>query len=393
MIVKPGYNQRVLSLLVFAAVLTISTSFDGGSAGSVQHVSDSHVRIGVRGDKDQNGRNRQASWYHFEVKGAQPGKPVVIDMIDLPGEYNFQPNRGAITGATPPVVSYDGRNWTHIETVDYNEDEPYLRLNIVPKSSRFRIAHTPPYTGEHLAPLRKTVLAQGGKEEIVGKTPEGRPMLLWTIGSGSKTAWLMFRQHAWESGTSWVGDAAVRELLRDARSITWKIFPMADPDGVASGRVRFNAKGFDLNRNWDTIDPDSLPEITAQHAAIEKWLKGGRSIDFFFTLHNTETAEYLQGPPGEMPMVGKRLFDLLVRNTSFSPSRSLFSSEDTTTAGMKGRMTVVQGLHHDFKIPAFLMEQRVARHTKLGRFPTVSDRIDFGKALVTAIAEAICCDQ
>jgi hypothetical protein len=87
------------------------------------------------------------------------------------------------------------------------------------------------------------------------------------------------------------------------------------------------------------------------------------------------------------------LFDLLVKNTSFDPSRPLFSSEATTTAGMKGRMTVVQGLHHDFKIPAFLMEQRVAKHAKLGRFPTIADRIDFGKALVAAIAEALCCGQ
>ena len=376
-----------------AAAITITTSFEGGSTGPVQHVSDSHVRVGVRGDKDQNGRNRQATWYYFEVRNAQPGKPLIIDMVDLPGEYNFQPNRGAITDATPPVVSYDGTNWTHVETVEYNADEPYLRLNITPKRRKFRVAHTPPYTGEHLARLRKAVLGRGGKEEIVGKTPEGRPMLLWTIGSGHNTAWLMFRQHAWESGTSWVGDSAVRDLLSDSRSITWKIFPMADPDGVAKGRVRFNAKGFDLNRNWDTIDAVSMPEIAAQHAAIEKWVKSGRSIDFFFTLHNTETSEYLQGPPGEMPAVGKRLFDLLVKNTSFDPSRPLFSSDETTTARMKGRMTVVQGLHHYCKIPAFLMEQRVAKHAKLGRFPTVADRVDFGKALVTYISEALCCGR
>ena len=60
---------------------------------------------------------------------------------------------------------------------------------------------------------------------------------------------------------------------------------------------------------------------------------------------------------------------------------------------MKGRMTVVQGLHHYLKIPAFLMEQRVAKHAKLGRFPTIADRTDFGKALVGSIAEALCCDQ
>jgi hypothetical protein len=108
------YNERVTSLVLLAAAITITTSFEGGSAGAVQHLSDSHLRVGVRGDKDQNGRNRQATWYYFEVRHAQPGKPLILDMVDLPGEYNFQPNRGAITAATPPssaMTARTGRTW------------------------------------------------------------------------------------------------------------------------------------------------------------------------------------------------------------------------------------------------------------------------------------------
>ena len=41
----------------------------------------------------------------------------------------------------------------------------------------------------------------------------------WTIGKPDAkiTVWLMFRQHAWESGSSWAGDGAVQALLRDSR--------------------------------------------------------------------------------------------------------------------------------------------------------------------------------
>jgi hypothetical protein len=178
-------------------------------------------------------------------------------------------------------------------------------------------------------------------------------------------------------------------LLRDTRGITWKIFPFCDPDGVARGGVRFNANGYDLNRNWDALDPKLMPEIAAQHRAVAEWIKGGRSVDLFFTLHNTETAEYLQGPPGPALPLAQKLFETLVKETTFAPTRPLFASETTTTAGMKGRMTVVQGLYHDFKVPAFLMEQRVSFNAKLGRLPLIDDRLNFGRQLVAAIASAV----
>ena len=374
------------SLLLLVAAITVSTDFDGGNTGRVETVSPTHLRVGVKGESDQNKRNRQATWYYFRVDGADK-EPLTIDMVDLPGEYNFRKNMGAITASTPPVISYDRKTWTHVTTVEYDKSEPHLRLKITPTASRFWIAHTPPYTNDNLAVLRKAV--GQSREEVIGKSAGGRDLLLWTIGKGPKTAWLMFRQHSWESGTSWVGEAAVRSLLQNDRAMTWKIFPMCDPDGVARGGVRFNVNGYDLNRNWDTIDPKLMPEIAAQHAAVARWLKSGRTIDLYFTLHNTETAEYLQGPPGPMPEVGKKLFDTLVRETTFHPSRPLFSGETTTTEGMKGRMTVVQGLWHDFKIPTFLMEQRVAYNEKLKRLPTVEDRLNFGPQLVDAIAAAL----
>ena len=52
-------------------------------------------------------------------------------------------------------------------------------------------------------------------------------------------------------------------------------------------------------------------------------------------------------------------------------------------------MTVIQGLYRDFKIPAFLMEQRVARNDKLGGLPEIPDRLVFGGQLVRALARAV----
>lgn len=374
-------------VLLLLAAITIRTDFEGGSAPRIEKVDETHFRVGVNGETDQNKRNRQASWYYFRVEGAG-SSPVTLDIVDLPGEYNFKPNRGAITGDTPPVISYDGKSWAHVTDFEYDKDEPRLRLRIQPRGPVFRIAHTPPYTNDQLAELRKAV-RKSGREQIIGKSAGGRDLYLWTLGSGPKTVWLMFRQHSWESGSSWVGEGAVRELLRDTRGLTWKILPFADPDGVSRGGVRFNANGYDLNRNWDTIDPKQMPEIAAQHGAVADWVRSGRTVDLFFSLHNTETSEYLEGPPGPPSPLGQKLFDTLVRKTTFAPSRPFFTSETTTTQGMKGRMTVVQGLWNDFRIPAFLMEQRIAMNQKLRRLPLIEDRLSFGRQLVEAMAEVL----
>jgi len=203
----------------------------------------------------------------------------------------------------------------------------------------------------------------------------------------------MFRQHSWETGSSWTGEGAVRELLRDHENIVWKILPLCDPDGVARGGVRFNANGYDLNRNWDIENAAKMPEIAAQRNAVREWIRSGHSVDLFFSLHNTETSEYLDGPPaGGRPLV-ERFFRTLSEETSFAPTRPLQYSDTTTTPGMAGRMTVVQGLYRDFQIPAFLMEQRISYNEKLGHLPEVSDRIAFGGQLVRAVAKAILTTQ
>jgi hypothetical protein len=133
-----------------------------------------------------------------------------------------------------------------------------------------------------------------------------------------------------------------------------------------------------------------MPEIAAQHAAVASWLRTGNRIDLFLTVHNTETSEYLQGPPDDgARALGERFFAALAQHTSFEPSRPYSASPATTTEGVKGRMTVVQGLWRDFKVPAFLMELRIAKSPKSGRLPGIAERVAFGRQLPVAIAAAV----
>ncbi len=373
-------------LLPLAFFISVTWNFEGGSAGRVETVNATHVRVGAQGEKDQDGRNRQANWYSFQVSGVKPGQPVTVDLVDLPGEYNYQPNRGAVNAETPAVWSDDGKTWRHVEDFTFDTAEPKMTLRITPKGRRFWVAHTPPYTNRQLDALWKDVKGVFAREEI-GRSVDGRPLWVWTAGTGSKTVWLMFRQHSWETGSSWVGDGAVRALAKSAelrKSHTWKILPMADPDGVARGGVRFNKFGFDLNRNWDVNGVAKMPEIAAQRKAILS--SGGGAL--FLSLHNTETAEYLEGPPVSAPEVralAERFYAVLVAKSTFAPTRPLSFAGPVAA----GRMTVIHGLTRERAWPAFLMEQRISTQPKYGRRPLIEDRLRFGGELVNVISEVL----
>ena len=143
-----------------------------------------------------------------------------------------------------------------------------------------------------------------------------------------------------------------------------------------------NQKGFDLNRNWDAPnDVSKRPEILAQKTAIEAWLKEGKKIDLFLTLHNTETGEYLEGPPDSK--LGKDLYEVLKERTNFDPDRDYFSRMKVEGPG---RANVIQWLWGTHKVPAMLMELRVAQSKKLGKRPGTDTWSKFGAELAKQIA-------
>ncbi|HEY2018307.1 MAG TPA: M14-type cytosolic carboxypeptidase [Bryobacteraceae bacterium] len=382
------------------AAVAVRTNFEGGNIGEVVVVSPTHLRCAVQGQADVDHRNRQADWYYFELTNL-PREPVTIDLVNLAGEYNYRAPAFSVTKGTRPVYSLDDVSWTHFQDdqVQWDNQEPHLSIRFTPARDHLWIAHVPPYTNRHLAALLDGMRASPYLDrKAIGRTVKGRDMLLLTITNPTvaeekkAVVWLMFRQHAWEAGSSWVGDGAIRFLLSgDTRAkairerTIFKIFPMADPDGVALGTVRYNQNGYDLNRNWDTIDAQKMPEIAAQHKSVMDWVDGGHRLDVFLSLHNTETGEYLETPRA-FHKLGQRIFALLGDTTTFNPTVPLREVEETAA---RGRMAVDQGLLHDRKLPAMLMEQMIEYNSRLGHCPDVSDRKEFGAGLVRAFSEAV----
>jgi hypothetical protein len=374
--------------------IRLSADFEGGALGRVERVSETRFICHLEGQSDQDGRNRQVTWYYFRLNGAK-GREVTITLTDLRGEYNYRPGNAGITDRSPPVVSDDGRTWRHHPSMAFDPQRHEATITIRPRGDVVWIAHIEPYTASRLEAFLREIRGHPDlKDEVIGRSVEGRDLHLLTIGGpASRVVWLMCRQHAWESGTSFVGEGAVRYLLSEEaeplrRRVVFKVLPMQDPDGCARGGVRFNRNGYDLNRNWDTADPADaesrrlMPEICAAKRAI---LESG-PFDLFLTLHNQETDEWLSGSRAHAALAD-RFFAALRERTAFDPSAAGPRPPGATPA--RGRATVYEFLEGELRKPAFILEQGIAAGRKLGRYPTSQDRIEFGRQLARVMGEVV----
>jgi hypothetical protein len=393
-------TRRVKALVCAAGLalagcssVTISSDFEGGCLGKVEKLSDTEFRCAIPGQADHEGRNRQASWYHFRVDGAK-GREITVVLTDLKGEYNYKPAPACVRVDTPPLVTGDGSTWRHLDKIEIRGNEAVLRFT--PDSDTFWVSHLEPYTASRLDRFLAQIAGSAHlKDYAFGKSVEGRDLHVLTItevppsNTSARTVWLMCRQHAWETGTSFVAEGAIQYLLSDEaasyrRQLVFRILPMMDPDGCAHGGVRFNRNGYDLNRNWDAADPENpesrrlMPEICAAKKILVSWK------DLFLTLHNQETGEWLSGSE-RYKDVADRLFGALRGRTSFDPSES--GPRAPVEKIDPGRYSVYEYLDRTRDMPAFLLEQGITAGRKLGHLPTADDRREFGRQLIRVLAD------
>jgi hypothetical protein len=381
--------------------IRFNTNFEGGSLGRIEPIGEAAFRCHVRGQQDEHGRNRQASWYYFRIDGVRD-RAITLVMTDFVGEYNGRPGACPMGPDIRPVASDDGETWRPIADMRWDDREKEATLKVRPARDSVWIAHQPPYTPRRLARLLERVdRCDDARVEVIGKTARGRDLHLVTVTArevddrGKVAVWLQARQHAWESGTSYVMEGALRFITSDdprarelRRRAVFLFTPMVDPDGCADGQVRFNANGFDVNRHWDEVDLRDkhdlvqMPEIWYVKKAIVSRVESGRPIHLMVNLHNTETNEYLATMASDAASraVITSFHDRLVRETSFRPHRGPLLGEPRD-----GSANV---LYQEKGIPVVLMEQRVALDPKTGRPPMPEDRIRFGEQLIAIMAEA-----
>jgi len=386
---------------VESAEVTFSTAFEAGSIGRIEKLNESTFRVHVLGQQDERGRNRAATWYCFRMDHVQ-GRDLTITLTDFVGEYNDVPGSCPMNEKLRPAMSEDGQTWGHAEDMTWDNDKKEATVRLKPKRDSVWLATQAMYPHSRLVALVEELKqSPHARVEVIGKSVQGRDLFLITVTDFTKpdadknTLWLQARQHAWEGGTSYVAEGALRFAVSDrpeARALRESnicIFtPMVAVDGCAIGLPRFNVHGYDPNRHWDEVNLrdkrylELMPEVWYFKKAILNHVARGGRIDLMLNMHNTETGEYVATQAVDEQSLTKMnvIYDRLLAATSFDPSAPQKLRTSERASGN------TNWLYQEARIPVMLMEQRIGFSTKLNRWPTVSDRLEFGPALLSAMA-------
>jgi hypothetical protein len=420
----------------------LTWAYDGGRLERARQVRPGAWECSLAGDSDAHGRNRSAIWFAFDVEGLG-GLPVDLSVVGLENEWNLRPSLPWGPETRPVIAPGSGtspaseRAWRRLTTQEVTwapaagggpgAGEPRLRLRFrVPEdpSGAATVAYIEPYShADHLLFLRRTVTAAGvrARHRILGRSAEGRDVDLLTIGheraasSSTPAIWLVFRQHPWETYSSYAAEGLVEWLLSghdNTGNLTWHIVPMVNVDGCARGHTRHNAHGQDPNREWN--EPQPAPEVACIRDAIHERLGGEPAL--FVDVHNNnqQTVDYLAvsngfaGLPDSVAgerrerygVLVERLAQALAAGSHFSgtvrggaraaeaaatrgaPVGTAAATEaaatETVAAAARGRKP--------FSFPSMLLEMRTGPlPTRGGAYGTVADQRQLGAALAQSI--------
>jgi hypothetical protein len=160
---------------------------------------------------------------------------------------------------------------------------------------------------------------------------------------------------------------------------------MANKDGVALGRTRFNFQGTDLNRNWDK---PAGPRLAPENFALEQWLEGmlkaRQAPHLALELHNDGGGLlHISRPPvPELPRHLERmsaLEQLLREHTWFT--------EGSTTGSFRNSGTLGDGWLERYHIDAIVHEFNCNWIAGLKDYPSAQHWQNYGDKLATVFYE------
>lgn len=307
---SPGIARRSLACFVALALaipaalpgqeaivqtLRVSTDFSGGAA-DVSRIDATQGEIDLSPPVAE-GRGWPCWWY-VRIDGLTPGQKLSVKVTAAKQPYR----EGALLAGDwslpeRAAISEDDVLWTQTppgKRLDRNS----ARYEFEAPAETVWLAWGPPFLPSHAEELLSRAQKRLPEAErfVLAKTREGRdvPGIRFGGGTAEEPAkyglWVQARQHAWESGSSWVGagflewatsdDPAAGELRRVAT--IWFV-PIMDVDSVAGGLGGKDAIPRDHNRDW--TDMPRYPEVAAAQRKIVELNDAGR-LDFYLDLHN-----------------------------------------------------------------------------------------------------------
>jgi hypothetical protein len=174
--------------------------------------------------------------------------------------------------------------------------------------------------------------------ETIGKSVEGRDLHIIRVGNedAPHSIFIRARAHPWEPGGNWVIEGIIDQLLQrtqaaDAylKNYCVYIFPMANIDGVAHGKARYNMNGMDLNRGLEEpADPVLSPEVYYMEQWFEGMIGKGMKPNLAIDFHNDDGGPLIFEPPSNADIYVEHMKTLekLLRGDTWFRERAVYRS-------------------------------------------------------------------
>ena len=250
-------------------------------------------------------------WWYLQLSGLEPGREFTFKISANPRPYRpgavlnrswCQPGRMAI--------STDNVRWSQTDKYELQEDGTAVYVVEAP-AERIWLAWGPPFLPSQAEDLVNRVAQACSSAEpfTLAQTRGDRPVPAIRIGGGTPEepakygVWVQARQHAWETGSSWVaqgflnwaaGDDPTAKELRRLATI-W-VVPIMDIDRVAVGAGGKDSIPRDHNRDWD--DSPVYRAVAAAQSRLTELHQEDR-LDVFLDIHNPgddKRLHYFYGP-------------------------------------------------------------------------------------------------
>lgn len=369
---------------IAASKIFVHTGFENASPMNWRIDSAGRVVGSLVYDHERFSRNRAVNHFHFRIESAV-GTEVTVILENFDNIWN---NRFAsdLSERSRYVVSFDNNKWESRSIEALPGRRMLFKLKM--EAPYAYIASVEPY---QISDLDK-MLAKISKSKLagittIGKTSEGRTLEIIRIGNENapKRLFLRARAHAFEAGGNWTVEGLVQKLLsgdEDVRRYLNRycvyILPMANKDGVARGKTRFNANGYDLNRKWDKPADE---RIAPENYYLEKWLqqmiRTGKKPDLALDIHNDAGGNlHVSRPDGDITAYlasMDKLESLLRKHTWFT--------EGATKASFRNPGTLGEGFLTRFGIYAAVYELNYEWIKGLNKAPLAADWLLLGNKL------------
>ncbi|XP_006981749.1 cytosolic carboxypeptidase 1 isoform X2 [Peromyscus maniculatus bairdii] len=285
-------------------ILKFNSKFESGNLRKVIQIRKSEYDLILNSDINSNHYHQ---WFYFEVSGMRPGVAYRFNIINCEKSnsqfnYGMQPLMYSVQEAlnarpwwirmgtdicyyknhfSRSSVAAGGQKGKSYYTITFTVNFPH-------KDDVCYFAYHYPYTYSTLQMhLQKLESAHNPQQiyfrrDVLCETLSGNSCPLVTITAMPESSYyehvcqfrnrpyifLSARVHPGETNASWVMKGTLEYLMSNSptaqslrESYIFKIVPMLNPDGVINGNHRCSLSGEDLNRQWQSPNPDLHPTI------------------------------------------------------------------------------------------------------------------------------------